>query len=275
MWGVKMIVYIDLLLIENIIVNYFVISITCKTVNLKYSYILNILAAIVGSLSCVIVIFFNLNNMSQILLKLFTSIAMVMIICLKNCFKRIKEILKLLLVMYLYSMVLGGVCLFLIYNKEGAIVSSSYTMSLPYKKLFLAIILVYLFVDRIFIYIKNRISLKQLLYKIRINIKGCEIEVKGFLDTGNELIEPATNLPVIIVEKTLFKDLVIESNEKYLVPYRVVDGTEGYLEGVQARYIQIDFRGHLEKKNAIVVFTNNKLSVLGEYRAILSKQFLI
>lgn len=270
-----MIIYIDLLIIENVIVNYFLISLTCKTVNLKYSYILNAIAATVGALACVLVIFFNLTYISQVFLKIFTSLLMVSIICLKDRLKEIKQKIKLLLVMYLYSMVLGGLCLFLIYNKEGAIVSNSYTMPLPYKKLFLSIILLYLFVDRIFIYIKNRISLKSLLYKIKINIKGCEIEVKGFLDTGNELMEVATNLPVIIVEKSVFKNLIIESYEKYSVPYRVVDGTEGYLEGVQAQYIEIELHGHLEKKNAIIVFTNNPLSIMGEYNAILSKQLLI
>ena len=49
--------------------------------------------------------------------------------------------------------------------------------------------------------------------------------MRAFLDTGNELREPATNLPVLIVERDIFYDINLSKYDKFYIPYKVINGT--------------------------------------------------
>lgn len=48
---------------------------------------------------------------------------------------------------------------------------------------------------------KNRMSKKGLIYEIEIKIENKSIRLKAMLDTGNQLKDPITSIPVVIVEK--------------------------------------------------------------------------
>ncbi|SHJ44276.1 stage II sporulation protein GA (sporulation sigma-E factor processing peptidase) [Hathewaya proteolytica DSM 3090] len=270
-----MIIYWDMLILENTLVNYFVLILTFKTLNYKENLLKNAIAALVGALACLVVVFFNPGKGMVFLLKLITAIIMVAIASPFRIYNHIKDNIKIISTMCMYSMILGGMCIFLIYNESGNIIRNSYTMSMPYKKLILSMVMVYLIGERMVSYIKKRICIKDLIYKVKISVKGVEREVRGFMDTGNELVEPISNLPVIIVEKKVFEEVMVDKDKAYRIPYKVVSGNDGYLEGIMAEHILIEKNGFFEKKNAIVVFCDTKLSNVGEYSAILSKELLI
>lgn len=270
-----MVIYLDLLLIENFIVNYFLISITCRTVNTKYSIRRNVISSLIGALSCTIILFFSLSPIQQMCLKIIVAVTMVSIPIKGKLKNSIMTIIKSFFALNFYSMVLAGVSIFLIFNDGGSIPKNSYIINFPHKKLFIAIIICYLCIERISIYIKERMSLHNLIYKVEIELKGDKKIVQAFMDTGNELMEPITKLPVIIVEDNIFNNLVIKDTEKFLIPYKVVNGQGGNLEGLKADSVKINVKGYKEIKEAIIVFCHNKLSASGEYEALLSRGIII
>lgn len=269
-----MIIYLDLLLIENFIVNYFLISITCRTVNIKYSIWKNTISALIGALSC-ITIFFPLSYVGQICVKITVAVTMICVTIDGKLKNNIITIFKSFFTLNFYSMVLAGVSIFLIFNEGGVMPKNSYIINFPHKKLFIAIIICYLCIERITIYIKERMSLHNLIYKVEIEIKGNKKIVQAFMDTGNELMEPVTRLPVIIVEDNIFNNVIIKESEKFLIPYKVVNGQGGNLEGLKADSVKINVKGYNEIKEAIIVFCHNKLSASGEYEALLSRGIII
>ena len=98
-----------------------------------------------------------------------------------------------------------------------------------------------------------------------ITIDNSEITTKAMLDTGNFLKEPITNIPVVIVEHSLFKGIIsneildnienilggdlknlsIETKKKYMsklkiIPFNSIGKSNGILLGLKADKIEIE-----------------------------------
>ncbi|GAA0788857.1 sigma-E processing peptidase SpoIIGA [Hathewaya limosa] len=266
-----MAIYLDMLILENFIVNYFLVTLSCKTINIKYSILRNIIAALIGSLSCAFFIFFYMPVIVQGILKFLIAFLMIFI-AMKN---KISNMIKGFFTLLVYSMVLAGICIFFIYTEKGVLPQNTYIINFPYKKLLIVMMIAYLLVNRVVIYIKDRITFNSLIYDIEINLKGNKKTVTAFLDTGNELREPVTNLPVIIVEDNVFNKIDLKKEDEFLIPYKVVNGKNDTLKGVKATSIKLFSKSKsFEIKEGIIAFCNTNLSKSGEYKALLSRGIL-
>lgn len=261
-----MVLYLDVFIIENFIVNLFLLYITTQTLRIKENIIYIILSAILGTAYALIMIYTRFLYFFNIPLKIIVAIVMILIVLRK---KDIALIVKATLIFIFYSMLLAGICIFLeininhsIYNKLGIF---------SYKYLVLAIMTIYIVIHRIVNYIRDRNECTSFIYEVDIVMDNCTEYVKAFLDTGNELREPATNLPVMIVEKECLRDLKMNEDKKFTIPYRVVNGFTGELYGFKPKYINIHKKDKIEKREVIVALCNNGLSELNEYNALLSR----
>jgi stage II sporulation protein GA (sporulation sigma-E factor processing peptidase) len=178
--------------------------------------------------------------------------------------------IKVTIIFMMVSMTLAGLCLFAEYNKSLEIFSGLTNFS--YKKLLVSIMLIYIFAERIVCYIGDRKKIQKLIFKVDINSKGTVKKVIAFLDTGNELREPATNLPVIIVEEGLLKDMIREEKIDFKIPYTLVNGEKGFMRAFKPDFISIYYEDKVENRNAIVALCNTKLSSVGDYNALLSRE---
>ena len=51
--------------------------------------------------------------------------------------------------------------------------------------------------------VKTRITKNEIIYKAKIEIGNQELEINVLLDTGNMLKDPISNMPVVLVEKSI------------------------------------------------------------------------
>lgn len=86
--------------------------------------------------------------------------------------------------------------------------------------------------------------------EVRLFIGNKEICCMGLMDTGNQLFDPISQKPVIVIEKRLLEENKIDpkSNHYRLIPYNSVGKQEGLLEGFIADKLLIE-----EKKNVRVI----------------------
>jgi len=262
-----LIIYLDVLLFENLVVNLFLLYITARTLRIEAELKYILLAAAIGSMYVITLFYSELRSFSAVWYKLIVAIILILISFRK---RKIMFNLKALSIFVLYSMLLAGACMFFQYNEEYDI-SNFGIINFSYKKLMVSVMIIYILIDRIIIYIKDRKDLKSLVYSVDIVLKNSEKNIKAFLDTGNELREPATNLPVIIVEKSVFGDIDLELYDKFYVPYRVVNGQGGNLQGFKPECIKIHQGDETKKREVIVVFCEEKLSDFNDYEALLSR----
>ncbi|WP_461204496.1 sigma-E processing peptidase SpoIIGA [Clostridium sp. DL1XJH146] len=264
-----MVIFADIVFIENLIINYFLLVMTTKVMELRYKIKNAILSASVGSFIAVIGLYDKFNFIYSFIFKLITALLMIILL-----FYRKKYILyfKGLVTFIFISFIMSGICISLNYLNYSSIHTTIESYS--YKKLILALIIFYLFVNRFFVFIRDRKSLKVLIFQTNIYYKNTMKTVTAFMDTGNELREPSTNLPVIIVEKNVFKEININNPNTYLIPYKGINGEISKFEGFLPDYVEIiDDCGitGIKRQKAIIALCDRKLSAFNDYNALLSR----
>ena len=175
-------------------------------------------------------------------------------------FMDIKYTLKNVLYLYISSSFLGGVLymlnLELCYQNEGMIFYHN-EMSLNY------IIIIALAPFIIYIYIKESKNLKNNYanyYNIDIYLKDGNVKkMTAFLDTGNHLIDPYKNRPIILVNKKVLDVSYLDTNV-LLVPYDSLNN-HGLLRCIIPDKIYIDKVGF--RYNYLIGIANSDIKIDG------------
>lgn len=263
-----MVVYLDILMLENFLVNLFLLRITIQTIKKHTSTLRLLIASVLGSLYVLTVLMPWLKFFTTTPFKIIVAFFMILITL---GYRDLKGVFKGTAIFILYSMLLAGVTFYLALQDNSALSSGAIIYSFSYKNILLALMILYLMVNRIIMYVKERKLLTSYVYDIEITVNGIKTMVKTFLDTGNELREPVTNLPVIIVEKQLFKCVNLERYNTYRIPYAVVSGYGGNLIGIKPDSIKINLDGNLKEEKVILAFSDKKLSRHNDYNGLLPR----
>lgn len=295
-----MTIYIDIVLIENLIMNYIILFTTAVVLKIKVNHIRLILASLLGTGYSIIAYMGIIKVYSSIILKIILS---VLIIYIAFNPQNIKKMCKDLLLFYLVSFVFGGAAFALIYiikpqnilMKNGLFLGT-YTL----KTVMLGAIVAFCIIIGAFAIIKNKISKKDMFCEIEILINQKKIKTKAMIDTGNMLKEPITNVPVIVVEHILlyscmpkeilnnlkeimggdFKNIPCDIQEKYisklkLIPFSSLGKQNGMLIGIRPEYVKV-ITDEQEKinKNVIIGIYEKSLTKKGEYQALIGIELL-
>ena len=295
-----MTIYIDIVLIENLIINYIILFTTAVGLKIKVNHIRLILASLLGAGYSIIAYMGIIKVYSSIILKIILS---VLIIYIAFNPQNIKKMCKDLLLFYLVSFVFGGAAFALIYIikphnfllKNGLFLGT-YTL----KTVMLGAVVAFCIIIGAFAIIKNKISKKDMFCEIEILINQKKIKTKAMIDTGNMLKEPITNVPVIVVEHILlyscmpkeilnnlkeimggdFKNIPCDIQEKYisklkLIPFSSLGKQNGMLIGIRPEYVKV-ITDEQEKinKNVIIGIYEKSLTKKGEYQALIGIELL-
>jgi len=263
-----LVVYLDVLIIENIIVNTFLLYITAQTVMRKVKFRYVIIAGIVGGMYVCTLILPELKFFSSLVFKIIAAEIMIYITF------RSKNILfnvKALAILIIYSMALAGVCMFLNFSETKFTIFNMNFKDVSYRYLIISIMVLYMLIFRIITFVKDRKDMYSFIYHVDIGINNTKKTVKAFLDTGNELREPVTNLPVMVIERKVLDNVSLDDRYKYYIRYKVVDGKSGILEAFKPSYTKIYVGNKIENKDMIVALSDNKLSEYNDYTALLPR----
>ena len=184
-----MVVYIEVIMLINFIFDFCILLTTDITLKRHTKFKKLIISSLFGELSMLTLII-HLHGISQIIFKVFLSIILSFI---AFGYKDIKYSLYNVVHLYFIGIILGGFITFL-YNEFS--INREY--SLKY--------VIILFLCPIVLYIYYRIT-KQFKtnynnrYKVIIDYPYGHYEGVGYLDSGNKLISPFSNKPIILVEK--------------------------------------------------------------------------
>jgi len=262
------IIFIDLVLLENLIVNYFLLFITAQTLSIKIKYKRFFITSVCAALYTLVIFIDELKFMTTIPVTLLVALLIVYGAFGKNKFF---FILKATFIYLGYTFVVAGIIVYL-ENKN------TYRLEIENfyaRKLFLALMIIYIIGYRILTYIISLQKIKNYTYNIEIYTQGQIIKLKALLDTGNELKEPITNLPVIIVEKEALTSIDSSKYEKMYIPFKAVSGQTNFLYGFKPDKIKINYGDdNFQFKNAIIGICDTKLSEYNEYQGLLSRDII-
>ena len=227
-------IYLDDFIVINFIIDY-ILLITCSSIlkinTKKYRLILS---SLIGEIS-IISLFISFNN---IILFIFKVILCSLMIFIAFGFNDYKSFITNIVYYYILNFFLGGI---LFYFKNSGLIGYIY---------YLLLIPLFMKLYKYFAYnLKNYLSLK---HKVTIYLNNGKIlYLNGYMDSGNNLIEPFTNRKVIIINNKNLKE------KFYYVPYKTIDNSS-LIKCFNPKKVYIDGIG--ERNDISVGIVNKKFN---------------
>lgn len=295
-----MTIYIDIVIIENLIMNYIILCATGIVSKNKIRHLRLIMASLLGAIYSVVAYMKILEIYSNIILKILLS---VIIVYIAYNPQTVKKLWKILVMFYLVSFVFGGVAFSLIYiiKPQDIIMKNGLFLgTYPLKTIILGAIVAFAIIIIAVKIIRKKFTTKDMICDIEIMLNNKKINTKALIDTGNMLKEPITNTPVVVVEKILLykcipKEILNNINQiiggdlekipqqiqsQYisklkLIPFSSLGKQNGMLLGIKVQQIKIIKESEeITKENIIVGIYQQSLTKNGEYQALMGMEFI-
>ncbi len=288
-------VYIDVVFLMNLTLDFIVIKITGSIAKRKSTLLRSIFASVLSSsVLCFICIFNTLVLFKYYFIAMFImNLATVFAVFYRKKTK-IYEIIRLTVIYYLVSFVLGGIINLICANTAVGY----YLFTVPWWGVCLVGVICLIIIKPIMMYIEKRRDNKSIYYEVEIYLGGKMVKVNGLLDTGNHLREPVSGKAVCVAElsavEELFSEEFVSAVREYykkgtigtglylengirMVPFRAVGTPESkLLVAVTVAYMRV--KNELveqEDKDAYIALYDGELASNGSYRLLLHSKELI
>lgn len=291
-----MTIYIDIVLLENLVMNYIILLGTGYIIKARIKHIKLIISSLIGAIYALLAYMEIFPIYANFITKMILAICMIYIAFNP---KKIKGLIKELIVFFLVSFSLGGCAFALLYMikpQEIFVKDGVYIGVYPLKIALLGGITGFVITYISFKVVKNHITKNEIIYNAIIKIEDKKLEIKVLLDTGNMLKDPITGDTVIIIEKEKLYDILplellnnidnffefdnkIIKNEYQtrlrIIPFTSVGKRNGMMVGIKADYVSIitDI-DEIKKDNAIICVYEKKFSKTDKYSGLIGLDIL-
>ncbi len=280
------VVYADILICLNTVVNYLILSVTEKFCNIQAKNFRLILGAFVGAIFSLYIFLPQSIFVVECLVRLtFSSLIVVVSF---GC-KKIISLFKQILVFYCVTFIYGGImfALWYILKPHGMVINNG-IVYLNISPLILIVLSVFAYVVITMFSKIYKTSAQLVTQKIDIMYNHKNITVTAMVDSGNFLKDTVTNSEIIIVQKDigeyLFGEIDIVDNAyacgDYIkmknfrvIPYKTVSGN-GIMPAFKCDRVAIRKKdGPIFKSNVLIGVIEQKFS--DDYSAIISPSFIL
>ena len=297
---IRLTIYIDVVLIENIIMNYIIILATGIIIKEKVNVIRVLFASFLGAVYSIVCYMNIFEVYSSIILKFILSVVIVYISYNPT---NIKKLMKQLLIFYLISFAFGGAAFALIYivkPQEILMKNGLFLGTYPLKTIILATIITFIIIITAFKIVKTKISKKDMYCDILVRVNNYNINVKAMIDTGNLLKDPLTQKPVLIIEKNSLYNVLPkqilnnlenilggdlekipeEIQKEYLpklkfIPFSSLGKQNGMIIGIKSEEIKILYEeNEIKREDVVIGIYDKSLTKKGEYEALIGIDML-
>lgn len=286
----------DILFLINFMMDFFILWVVKQILKEKVSLKRLIMGAAFGAMALCLLIF-SPSFLHNLIAYILISLVMVLI---SFGYGGFRVYIKKVVLTYLVAICLGGTGIFLFYyTRVGGLLGNFILFQLnnmSWKLLLASIILSFALIKFFMYYFGRYIMNKKQRFPITIWFKGGSRQLMGLVDTGNTLVDPFTDYPVVVVESSKFKDLLPQNQtpivkadgninmEEWhaahgqsdievsfrLIPFSSLGKNNGFLLGFKPDYILI----HGEKEDVkyedvIIGIANKKLASDSSFHALI------
>lgn len=257
---IYLIVYVDVLVILNTLVNYFIL-LAIRSITHSYTKRWRIvLGAFIGGISSLL-LFLEYLSIIMTMLKVLSGVVM---IAATFGIKPIKQFFKNFFFLFAITFLFGGVtyAIYIFFDKDILIYSNGIIyFDVDITFLVICSVVSYIVITLIARFTDKK-SPRQKEYYVTVENNGKTFSCLGLMDTGNNLREPFSDYPVVMADKAIFNR--VYSNESIrVIPVSTVNG-----ESI--------IRAFKPQKITIGSFTTDKVYIgesavaLDEYKIILN-----
>ncbi len=210
-------VYVDLIFVINVLYDFLILISVSLLLKKNVSFKRILFGCLIGT-STMITLFLSLNKIVLLLLKLITSLSMVIVTFGP------KKFYENLFYFYIITIIIGGF--------QYLVTGDAYRVNIVIMGILSPIL--------IGLYIKSQRDYKLEItkhYSVVIVDGENAYTCTGYMDTGNTLKDPLTGYPVILIKDTY----AFSSTRTFFVPYRVL-GSESILSCVMVDKVLVENR---------------------------------
>lgn len=267
----KTVIYADVLITVNFIVNYFLLRACSAISGHGFRTWRLIVASLIGGLFSIVIFFDNISVPLNILMKSVLFLSMVLTAFgVKNIKSFFKDCASFALVNFGFAGIMFAVCTSVVPNaaiyKNGIVYFDISLVTLT-----VSAIICYCVLSIISRFTKSKVPQKS-IYEIKIYYNNKNINGKALFDSGNTLCDCFSGRPVIIAENefvnTLFPGDDLTSLRNFrLIPYSTISNG-GALPAFMADKVEIYIKNKwIEIKEIYIAVTDKKI-VSGGYSAL-------
>lgn len=204
--------YVEYIFAENFFIDFILLYITGSLIKNKIVYIRLIIAALIGAFYVILIAYFGKEFMTYFIVKVSVSVLMVMV---AYDSKGIIKNIKVILCFYIVTLIMVGIVFALYYFTNNKL-----TVNIIIISMFMGFaVLKFLFYE-----IKLRKEKNNYIRTVTIEINNKTKSFKAFIDTGNELTDPITGKPVIVVNIESLGDVLGENITKEILEFYKNEG---------------------------------------------------
>ncbi|MTI81396.1 MAG: sigma-E processing peptidase SpoIIGA [Firmicutes bacterium] len=297
------VVYLDVVVAGNIIMNYAILWITAKFARLNPRRWRLLLGAALGSIYALTVFIPQWQWMLLWTCKLAISIVLVLSAFAPLTWRRFLIVLGYF---YVASMSMGGIVMGTIYfihsqgNNTHLLDFLELVQQYFWAGIITALLLTWVIGRWGTMVFNKRVFQKSIRTAVTIEMFNGEVKVNALLDTGNSLTDPVTGMPVMIVEHSVIKKVLpaginnlYESadNINYsklqqvltddqlnacitIIPYQSLGNSNGMLLGIKPDKVTIHSNQSIVKEDLWIAIHNGIMASDDGYRALLHPDLL-
>lgn len=265
-----MVIYVDVLFVTNFFITFLLLQITSRLSKLNRSIFRLVLSSAIGGIYSLIIL---LDELSPIIVFLSKILSAFIIVFVAFKFYRVKTFLRTYFIFIFSSLIMLGVVIgacFLFHIQYVAINNSTVYFDISAKAIILSGIFAYI-ISVVVVRFHNRILSSNELYTLVIENNGSSATMLAFLDNGNHLREPFSNMPVIVVNSKRIENIIDSKSLRY-IPSSSVNGDKLLSAFKPDRIIVKTPKGIEVIQNAYVALSDDMLN--DSFSAILSPEIL-
>lgn len=246
------VIYLDVLIIINIYVSYFLFLGSARLMSLNMRKLRLFLGSMTGGIFSLIILF-DLSGFELVAIKLLMGVTLILIVfATKSVIHTLKCGLYFFLVNFIFAGFMFALWTFIapanMAYKNGVVYFDITALTLV-----ISTILAYLAIT-LFSMILNKRSAATDMVSVTISLGGRETVINAFADTGNKLCDIFSGLPVIVVEYDFIADIFPEK-------------IKGYFKNPTAfSFDGLDESAYISKLKLIPVSVVSKETVLPAFR---------
>lgn len=243
-----------------------------------------VLGSIIGAIiSCLLLISNNLLPILRIIISYIITSVVMILICFR--YESVRKLVTLVLYLYGVTILLGGILCSLFFNTSlvkyiNQLLGTKGNQSISIFVLGIAVGVLVVCLPFVIRYVNAFRKRMNNIFDVSILLENRRIAAKALLDTGNHLREPLTNKPVIIVEKTLLKQIMTKELLEYttrikVIPYRSIGKEHGTMYALVLDQIDIVINNeHHKHDDVIACVYEGTLSSKKDYQLILHEELI-
>lgn len=202
-----MTVYVDVLFVTNMFINYFILLIASILAKTTHDRIRTLLASAIGGLYCVFAFTSSLTFLHNAILKTLITLV-ISFIAFK--FISLTHYIRCTVLLVTCGLLFGGLLygVYFLFKPTAMYLNNSIYFHISPLLLIISITASYIFLI-IFSYLfKPKVLSESTNYTVTITLHGKSVSTEGFVDTGNNLVDVFTDTPVILCSYNIIERLL-------------------------------------------------------------------